>query len=409
MSAESAVEKPLPLPSAPVINVSPLVVIQPPLSRIGKGPALIILIDQESASKPTADSIDPPPLQKWAEESFVVARIDLSKLPTKDFEATLSNTIDAVKQLPEYDGNQKIGLIAYLVACSPEIVMSLETSKDIASIVVYGSSEIETTKPTLFHKPGNPPMPIQKDLEKKNKTYYYPKVEPLFVLPSHKSFHASSASVSHSRTLSFLKPILGGPWFDLEEIWEEHTLYEFGERAVEKTMSTMVQEPYVNHIPTITGGIGRERLTSFYRNHFIFNNPEDTALELISRTVGIDRVIDEFVFSFTHDRQIDWLLPGIPPTGKHCRLPFTSVVNIRGDRLYHEHIAWDQATALVQLGLLPEHLPFPYPIEGKVAAAGKHFEYRVPAAGVETAEKLADESSVGSNKMFNFAVREADD
>ncbi|THY68448.1 hypothetical protein D6C97_00198 [Aureobasidium pullulans] len=409
MSAESAVEKPLPLPSAPVINVSPLVVIQPPLSRIGKGPALIILIDQESASNPTADSIDPPPLQKWAEESFVVARIDLSKLPTKDFEATLSNTIDAVKQLPEYDGNQKIGLIAYLVACSPEIVMSLETSKDIASIVVYGSSEIETTKPTLFHKPGNPPMPIQKDLEKKNKTYYYPKVEPLFVLPSHKSFHASSASVSHSRTLSFLKPILGGPWFDLEEIWEEHTLYEFGERAVEKTMSTMVQEPYVNHIPTITGGIGRERLTSFYRNHFIFNNPEDTALELISRTVGIDRVIDEFVFSFTHDRQIDWLLPGIPPTGKHCRLPFTSVVNIRGDRLYHEHIAWDQATALVQLGLLPEHLPFPYPIEGKVAAAGKHFEYRVPAAGVETAEKLADESSVESNKMFNFAVREADD
>ncbi|THY92924.1 hypothetical protein D6C92_05608, partial [Aureobasidium pullulans] len=359
--------------------------------------------------KPTADSIDPPPLQKWAEESFVVARIDLSKLPTKDFEATLSNTIDAVKQLPEYDGNQKIGLIAYLSACSPEIVMSLETSKDIASIVVYGSSEIETTKPTLFHKPGNPPMPIRKDLEKKDKTYYYPKVEPLFVLPSHKSFHASSASVSHSRTLSFLKPILGGPWFDLEEIWEEHTLYEFGERAVEKTMSTMVQEPYVNHIPTITGGIGRERLTAFYRNHFIFNNPEDTALELISRTVGIDRVIDEFVFSFTHDRQIDWLLPGIPPTGKHCRLPFTSVVNIRGDRLYHEHIAWDQATALVQLGLLPEHLPFPYPIEGKVAAAGKHFEYRVPAAGVETAEKLADESSVESNKMFNFAVREADD
>ncbi|CAD0045546.1 unnamed protein product [Aureobasidium pullulans] len=111
MSAESAVEKPLPLPSAPVINVSPLVVIQPPLSRIGKGPALIILIDQESASKPTADSIDPPPLQKWAEESFVVARIDLSKLPTKDFKATFSNTIDAVKQLPEYDGNQKIGLI----------------------------------------------------------------------------------------------------------------------------------------------------------------------------------------------------------------------------------------------------------------------------------------------------------
>lgn len=100
---------------------------------------------------------------------------------------------------------------------------------------------------------------------------------------------------------------MGGPYFDLEEIWEEHVLYEFGERAVEKTMATMVQEPYVNHVPTLTGGIGRKSLTEFYAQHFIFNNPEDTALELVSRTVGVDRVIDEFVFSFTHDREIDWL------------------------------------------------------------------------------------------------------
>jgi carboxymethylenebutenolidase len=183
----------------------------------------------------------------------------------------------------------------------------LEASKDIASIVVHGPSEIKSIKPTLFHKPGNPPLPIKKDLSKKNKTYYYPNVEPFFVLPAHKSFHASSASVSHTRTLSFLKPIIGGPYFDLEEIWEEHCLYEFGERAVDKTMSTMVQEPYVNHIPTLTGGIGRAKLTDFYRDHFVFNNPEDTALELVSRTVGIDRVIDEFIFSFTHDRVIDWL------------------------------------------------------------------------------------------------------
>lgn len=139
------------------------------------------------------------------------------------------------------------------------------------------------------------------------KIHDYPTADSFFVLPSHKSFHPSSASVSHTRTLSFLKPLMGGPYFDLEAIWEEHTLYEFGERAVEKTMSTMVQEPYVNHIPTMTGGIGREKLTSFYRNHFIFNNPDDTALELVSRTVGIDRVIDEFIFTFTHDKMIDWL------------------------------------------------------------------------------------------------------
>jgi carboxymethylenebutenolidase len=102
-------------------------------------------------------------------------------------------------------------------------------------------------------------------------------------------------------------------------------------------------------------------------------------------------------------------LPGIPPTGKSCRIPFTSIVNIRGDRLFHEHIAWDQATALVQLGLLPEYLPFPYPIEGKTAASEKHFEYRVPAAGAETAQKLMNEASVASNQMFEFGIREADD
>lgn len=102
-------------------------------------------------------------------------------------------------------------------------------------------------------------------------------------------------------------------------------------------------------------------------------------------------------------------IPGIPPTGKHVRIPFTSIVNIRGDRLYHEHIAWDQASILVQLGLMPEYLPFPYQVDGKGAAPGKRFEYRVPAAGVETAVKLADENAVASNHMFDFGLREVDD
>ena len=100
----------------------------------------------------------------------------------------------------------------------------------------------------------------------------------------------------------------------------------------------------------MTGGIGRAALSDFYRDHFIFNNPEDTSLELVSRTVGVDRVIDEFILCFTHDKMIDWLIPGIPPTGKSVRVPFTSIVNVRGDRLYHEHIAWDQASILMQLG-----------------------------------------------------------
>jgi carboxymethylenebutenolidase len=99
--------------------------------------------------------------------------------------------------------------------------------------------------------------------------------------------------------------------------------------------------------------------------------------------------------------------PGIPPTGKRLEIPFTAIVNIRGDRLYHEHIAWDQGTVLAQLGLLPEYLPYPYALpDGRKPAEGKKFEYRLPVAGVGTAEKMRDKNSVESNEMFAFKVRE---
>lgn len=91
------------------------------------------------------------------------------------------------------------------------------------------------------------------------------------------------------------------------------------------------------------------------------------------------------------------------------RVPYTSIVNIRGDRLYHEHIAWDQASILVQLGLMPQYLPFPYQVKGQDPEPGKRFEYRVPAAGVETAIKLTDENAIESNQMFGFWIREVDD
>lgn len=102
-------------------------------------------------------------------------------------------------------------------------------------------------------------------------------------------------------------------------------------------------------------------------------------------------------------------IPGIPPTGKKLQIAFTAVVNIRGDRLYHEHIAWDQASVLVQLGLMPEYLSFPYPLkDGTKPKLGKKFEYRVPAAGIETVQKMLDKNGVKSNEMFAYRIREVD-
>ena len=100
-------------------------------------------------------------------------------------------------------------------------------------------------------------------------------------------------------------------------------------------------------------------------------------------------------------------LPGLPPTHRKLELAFCAIVNIRGDRLYHEHISWDQGSALRQLGLMPEYLPFPYPIpNGRAPSAGKMFYYKVPVAGIETAEKMKGRGSVASNEMFKFQVIE---
>ena len=78
----------------------------------------------------------------------------------------------------------------------------------------------------------------------------------------------------------------------------------------------------------------------------------------ISRTIGTDRVVNEGVLCFTHDTEIDWMLPGVKPTGKYVEVPIVGVITFRGDKLCHEHIYWDQASVLVQVGLLdPEGLP----------------------------------------------------
>ncbi|KAI7505574.1 NTF2-like protein [Hortaea werneckii] len=405
MNGIKEAKEPVALPSAAAKVVSPTVVLQPPLSRRGHGPALLLVVPAELDLNPSPKTLDPPPLQKWAEEGFAVAQIQVADGTGSGLRDDLQKALDSLASLEHCENTDSVGLISYNVSAVQELREAVEGNERIKALISYGTQEIQTEKPQLRHVAGE-----KSPSSAKSKIFHYPDLGPFFAVPSSHNFKSAPAAVAHTRCLSFLKPILGGPYFDLEAIWEEHTLYEFGEREVEKTMGTMVQEPYVNHIPTMTGGIGRERLTNFYRYHFVFNNPQDTALELVSRTVGIDRVIDEFVFSFTHDMTIDWLLPGIPPTGKKVEIPFTSIVNVRGDRLFHEHIAWDQATVLRQLGLLPEYLPFPYALpDGRAPAPGKHFEYQVPTAGRETAQKLADESAVESNGLFSHAVSEVDD
>ncbi|HET7745264.1 MAG TPA: nuclear transport factor 2 family protein [Gaiellaceae bacterium] len=139
---------------------------------------------------------------------------------------------------------------------------------------------------------------------------------------------------------------------DIGAVFDDHVAAEFVAEDLDATMATMSADPYVNHVPVMTGGVGFEGVRSFYRSHFIGKWPADVELTPVSRTVGEDQVVDELVLSFTHDVEMPQLLPGVPPTGKPVRLAFCVVVKFEDGKVAHEHIYWDQASLLVQVGLI---------------------------------------------------------
>lgn len=166
----------------------------------------------------------------------------------------------------------------------------------------------------------------------------------------------------------------------LVALWEEHLRHEFSTRDTEATLATMTPDAYVNHVPILTGGFGRDQLREFYSRHFIPKMPPDTKLVPLSRTVSDDRIVDEFIFQFTHTVTMDWMLPGIAPTGKRVEVPTVVIVNFRDGKLAHEHIYWDQASVLVQIGLLDPA--------------------RLPIAGLDSARKLLD-PALPSNQLIS--------
>jgi carboxymethylenebutenolidase len=136
----------------------------------------------------------------------------------------------------------------------------------------------------------------------------------------------------------------------LNDAWEEHLRAEFNAQSADEAIATMVANPLVNQVPVMIGGDGKEELHEFYAKYFLVP---------VSRTIGQGRLVEEMMlFQFTHTIPTDWMLPGIQPTGKRVEIAMRVVVQFDGDKLAHEHLYWDQASVLVQLGLLqPEGLP----------------------------------------------------
>ena len=205
----------------------------------------------------------------------------------------------------------------------------------------------------------------------------YPERDHAFGRPGGAHYDAAAAELANLRTLEFFLRHLAGEGFRnaqkiLSDKWDEHVRYEFATRHTEDTLRTMVPDAYVNHVPVMTGGVGHDQLREFYSQRFIPQMPPDTSMTPVSRTIGVDRVVDEMVFEFTHTIKMDWMLPGVAPTNKHVKVPLIVVVHFRDGKLAHEHIYWDQASVLVQLGLID-------------ATA-------LPVAGLDSAEKVLDPS-----------------
>jgi carboxymethylenebutenolidase len=205
-----------------------------------------------------------------------------------------------------------------------------------------------------------------------------------FGRPGGQHYDAAAGELANLRSLEFFVSNLAGAGLasaqkSLSDRWDEHVKYEFATRDTEDTLETMVADAYVNHVPVMTGGVGHDQLREFYSKRFIPQMPPDTSMTPVSRTIGIDRVVDEMVFEFTHSIKMDWMLPGVGPTGKHVKIPLIVVVHFRDGKLAHEHIYWDQASVLVQLGLIDKT--------------------NLPVAGVESAEKVLN-PGLPSNELM---------
>jgi carboxymethylenebutenolidase len=167
------------------------------------------------------------------------------------------------------------------------------------------------------------------------------------------------------------------------EMWESHMAEEFKLKDVDATMATMSPDPFVNHVPVMTGGVGSGAVRHFYGTYFIPHQPSDTTFVHVARTVGEDRVVDELIHKFTHDIEMPWILPGVRPTGRRVEVAVIVVVQFRDGKVAGERIYWDQASVLAQIGLIDAN--------------------ELPVTGAEASRKVLDPAGEASNRLIERA------
>jgi len=380
------------------------------LPPLGRGPGLIVLQEIFGVNRHIQAVTD-----RWAADGYVAIAPDIfwraepgveldytpegmtkgralrQKLDLDLALKDIAGTLDALKGHAGCTGKIAVvgycfgGLLAYLTAtrCDVDATISyygggiearLDEASRIKCPIMFHYGEKDAAIPPSAREATRKALAGHDSAE----FYVYAEAQHGFNCDLRTSFHPFAAQLARSRSVGLLRQTVG-PRYDLSELWDHHCGLEFTTRDAAATMKTMVADPYVNHVPTITGGYGQNELHRFYRHHFIPRLPVDMKIVPLARTVGPDRLVDELLICFTHDREIDWLFPGIAPTGKYCEVPAVASVEFQGDKLFCERIYWDQASALVQIG--------------KLNPTG------LPIAGIETARKVKGEE-IPSNQLM---------
>ncbi len=342
--------------------------------RSGTGPGLVLLSDEAGL-----DAGMRARAELFGEEGYSVLALDRGLSP-----AEVARAAKILAGRPETEG----GIAAVGHGAGGALACRAAALAGFKAVVAFDAAELDDTPGILQEIPcpfvlqfGTADAPeraaavrrLRAGLARRDgsRILDWPEAGPGFAIPERPAWHKLADSLAHTRTLELVRRVLG-PYYDFVQLFAEHVHHEFTTRDVDAAMATMIDEPYVNHVPTLAGGVGHDMLKRFYKYHFVDQNAGGRDRTRISYTMGPDRLVLESYTKFRHDAVIDRYFPAIAPTDKVVEIATVIIVKFRGDKVCHEHLYWDQGSALKQIGVLDA--------EG------------LPLAGAEAARKVLDET-----------------
>ncbi|CAO2652598.1 Nn.00g008810.m01.CDS01 [Neocucurbitaria sp. VM-36] len=378
------------------------------------------------------DDFDIETMKAWRDEGFIVEYIPLGK-GGKQYVQTLHRLGDRMSvgeryaivafgdaaaicldvfSEPKAATSKLCSLIAYYPSSIPDTRHRFTSSFRVLVHLAEGTSGNESTvgvtrRPEVLGIQGKR-RTVQKRVTPgigagglQNKIEYpvftYEGVDAGFAEHDLDEYDSVADAIAWSRSLSMVRRGFGAE-VDLERVWEENEEQKYRGKNVEKLLETYLPgpegpTPFVNFTPTMTGGHSLPELRRFYKDYFLRAAPPSLHMRLISRTIGVDRIVDELYIQFKHTCQMPWILPGISPTNQKVEIVVVSIVAFRAGKVWCERVYWDQASVLFQVGLLdPEEVPEELKKDGLEM---------LPVSGSEAARKVMDVQSEEANDMID--------